>query len=257
MPRTTQENSISGTPSRVLVELGRMPVLDKHGRPSSFPGPDGRRGPHRSRIGSIGAVSRVLVGLGLLYLALADGGSWGLAWHEPLLGLVAFPAAMVVFALGARRFAEGPVRFDGPVGIAANTALIVALVLIDYTASAAALFYGATLLVAAWRAQPGCEATVLSNWILGRDDQIGCPTFTPLDEAEARLAARRSHAGAAMQPEVADPRRSGSLADFGSAHLVACCGIGAAALIAFTVIGLFSYQAQPVLVHDDRFPDGL
>jgi hypothetical protein len=44
--------------------------------------------------------------------------------------------------------------------------------------------------VAAWRAQPGCEATVLSNWILRRDDQIGCPCFTPIDEAEARLSAR-------------------------------------------------------------------
>jgi hypothetical protein len=91
----------------------------------------------------------------------ADGASWGLAWHEPLLGLVAFPAVMLVFGLGARLLAEGPVRFDGPVGTAANTAVIAALVLFDYTASAAALFYGTTLLVSAWRAQPGREATVL------------------------------------------------------------------------------------------------
>ena len=34
-------------------------------------------------------------------------------------------------------------------------------------------------------AQPGCEATVISNAILGRDDQIGCPLFPPIDEAEA------------------------------------------------------------------------
>jgi hypothetical protein len=32
---------------------------------------------------------------------------------------------------------------------------------------AVALFYGATLVAAAWRGQPGCEATVLSNLILG------------------------------------------------------------------------------------------
>jgi hypothetical protein len=31
---------------------------------------------------------------------------------------------------------------------------------------------------------------VLSNSILRRDDQIGCPVFTPIDEAEARLTAR-------------------------------------------------------------------
>lgn len=142
------------------------------------------------RIGTIGTTSRVLVGLGLLYLALADGLSWGLTWREALLGLVGFPAVMVVLVMAARRFARRPVRFMGPLGLALNTAVIVALFVTDYTADAAALFYGATLFVAAWRAQPGCEATVLSNWILGRDDQIGCPTFAPIDEAEARLTAR-------------------------------------------------------------------
>jgi hypothetical protein len=32
--------------------------------------------------------------------------------------------------------------------------------------------------------------TLLSNAILRRDDQIGCFVFTPIDELEARLAAR-------------------------------------------------------------------
>jgi len=115
-----------------------------------------------------------------------------------VLGLALFPAVMIAVGLAAGRFAHRPIRFTGPVGLAVNTAVIVVLVMIDYTADAAALFYGTTLLVAAWRAQPGCEATVLSNWILGRDDQIGCPTFTPIDEVEARLSARnrapRAHA---------------------------------------------------------------
>jgi hypothetical protein len=62
------------------------------------------------------------------------------------------------------------------------------------------------MFVAAWRAQPGCEATVLSNWTLRRDDQIGCPTFAPIDEVDARLAARsRRHrapgpVGRALKP---------------------------------------------------------
>ncbi|MGH3093114.1 MAG: hypothetical protein ACRDOG_12425 [Gaiellaceae bacterium] len=238
MPQTTRTNPTIGMPSRVLVELGRVPVLEQPGR--SLP-PLRRIGEGRTirRIGTIGTASRVLVGLGLLYLALADGGSWGLAWHEAVLGLVAFPAVMVALGFGARLLGVGPVRFDGPVGIAANTAVIVALVLIDYTASAAALFYGATLLVAVWRAQPGCEATVLSNWILGRDDQIGCPTFTPIDEAEARLA-RQSQREATIQPVAAEEQRPESLGDFGIAHIAACCGVGAAALVAITLVALLN-----------------
>jgi hypothetical protein len=155
---------------------------------------------HMRRIGTIGTASRLVVGIGLLYLALADGLSWGLTWREAGLGLVGFPAVMVALGLAARRFAGRPVHFMGPLGLAVNTAVIVALFLFDYTADAAALFYGVTMFVAAWRAQPGCEATVLSNWIMRRDDQIGCPTFAPIDELEAALTARsraRAPSGAA------------------------------------------------------------
>jgi hypothetical protein len=42
-----------------------------------------------------------------------------------------------VIGLAARRFAGGPVRFIGPLGLALNTAVIVALVMIDYTRDAA------------------------------------------------------------------------------------------------------------------------
>ena len=191
---------------------------------------------HR-RIGRIGTASRVLVGLALLYLALADGGSWGLPWHEALLGLVVFPAVMVALGLGARLLGVGPVRFNGPVGIAANTAVVVALVLSDYTAGAAALFYGVTLLVAAWRAQPGCEATVLSNWILGRDDQIGCPTFTPIDEAEARLATRnRDSTQTRAEPVAADMHTTEGVGHLGVVYLVFCCGVGAARVVAIALV---------------------
>jgi hypothetical protein len=139
------------------------------------------------RIGRVGTISRVIVALGLLDLALMHGGlSWRLTWHDAVLGLIVFPAAMVVTGLAARRFAGRAIHFTGPLGVAVNTAVIVALLANRYTAGGAELFYGITLLVAAWCGQPGCEATVLSNLILRRDDQIGCPTFTPIDALEAR-----------------------------------------------------------------------
>jgi hypothetical protein len=143
---------------------------------------------HRSRrIGPIGTASRIVVGLALLFLSGWSGGlSWEIAWYELALGLIALPAIMLVAGLLAGHFSAAPLRFTGPVAICVNCLVIVVLVANPYTSGGALLFYGVALLVAAWRAQPGCEATVLSNLILGRDDQIGCPTFSPVDAAEGR-----------------------------------------------------------------------
>jgi hypothetical protein len=139
------------------------------------------------RIGPIGTASRALVGLGLLYLAGAAAGlSWDIEWYDPVIGLVALPAIMVAAGLGARRYAAGPVRFTGPLAICLNCVVILVLVVNPITGPGALIFYGTTLLIAAWWGQPGCEATVLSNLVLRRDDQIGCPTFSPIDAAEGR-----------------------------------------------------------------------
>jgi hypothetical protein len=138
------------------------------------------------RIGPIGTSTRLLTAAGLLYLALFDGTSWSFRWYEGVGagGLVALTMAV---GLTARRYASGPLRFTGPGGLAISCAVIVALIANPLTTAAAELFYGATLAVAAVLAQPGCEATVFSNLILRRDDQVGCPTFSPIDAAEARL----------------------------------------------------------------------
>jgi hypothetical protein len=153
------------------------------------------------RIGPIGTTTRLLAVAGLLYLALFDGTGWGVEWYDAAVGLGVLPAAAIAFGLGARRYAKAPIRFTGSAGTTANCLVLVALAVNAYTVGGAALFYGATLVVGAWRAQPGCEGTVLSNWILGRDDQLGCPVFSPIDQAEMRLKARRS--GRARQPRPA------------------------------------------------------
>lgn len=151
------------------------------------------------RIGPVGTASRALVGLALLYLAGGAGGlSWTIAWWDPLVGLVGLPAISVGLGLAARRYAEGPVRLTGPLAICINCLVIVVLVANPYTGPGALLFYGVTLLIAAWRGQPGCEATVPSNLILRRDEQIGCPTFAPVDAWESR----RRASGAARPVEV-------------------------------------------------------
>ena len=139
------------------------------------------------RIGPMGTAVRIAAGLALLYVAGADGLSWDLQWYEPVIGLAVLPAIMLAVGLVARRHKTGPLRLTGPTWTCLNCAVIVALVASPYTSGGALLFYGATMLVAAWRGQPGCEITVIPNVVLGRDDQIGCPTLSLVDEAEARL----------------------------------------------------------------------
>ncbi|MGH9230064.1 MAG: hypothetical protein ACRD07_15310 [Acidimicrobiales bacterium] len=139
------------------------------------------------RIGPIGTAVRIAGGLALLYLAGADGLSWDVHWYEPVIGLVVLPAIMLAVGLVARHRTTGPLRLTGPTWTCLNCAVIVALVVNPYTAGGALLFYGATMLVAAWWGQPGCEITVIPNVLLRRDDQIGCPTLSVVDEAEARL----------------------------------------------------------------------
>jgi hypothetical protein len=141
-------------------------------------------------IGPVGTTVRIIVGVALLALAVADrpaGLIGGLQVHELVLGLAVFPAVMMTIGFIAGRFVTGPLISTGPVAITVNLVTIVVLFTVPYTAGAAALFYGISLLVAAWRGQPDCEATILANLILRRNDQIGCPTFTPLDAIEARL----------------------------------------------------------------------
>ena len=148
-------------------------------------------------IGPLGTAVRIVSGLGLLYLAGgASVASWGIEPQDAVIGLIALPALAVGLGLAARRYAHGQIHFTGPLGVAVNLAVIVALVGNDFTGGGATIFYATTLLIAAWQGQAGCEATVISNLILGRDDQIGCPTLTPIDVAEAHLRRRGAIADA-------------------------------------------------------------
>ena len=61
------------------------------------------------------------------------------------------------------------------------------LFIIPFTREAALIFYGASLLLAAARGYAGCEILAITNWVLRRDDQVGCVVFSPIDEVEARV----------------------------------------------------------------------
>ena len=44
----------------------------------------------------------------------------------------------------------------------------------------------ASMLLAALRGYAGCEVLAVSNWLLRRDDQVGCAVFWPIDQLERR-----------------------------------------------------------------------
>lgn len=160
---------------------------------------DAARRATRRRIGPVGTSVRVVLGLVLVYLATVEEGTffdWEVEPAEIALGLVGFPAVMVVVGLAAGFFLKRPLRLIGPGGLALNAALIFVLLIGHQTHDAALFFYGVSFPLAAWRGVPGCEMTVLSNLILGRDDQIGCPVLAPVDALETGVDATAAAVGA-------------------------------------------------------------
>lgn len=53
-----------------------------------------------------------------------------------------------------------------------------------FASDAALVFYGTSMVLAALRGDAGCEVLAVSNWLLGRDDQMGCVVFSPIDHLE-------------------------------------------------------------------------
>lgn len=157
-------------------------------------------------IGTWGTTARLLVGGGLVG-SVAYGsvtGSRGFEAASWLVGLVGLP--VVSLAGQAWRARRDPVRLvalTGPVGHLVTAAAFLALYAtpwyapsIGFTSDAALLFFGSSMLLAAYRGYPGCEVLAVSNWLLRRDDQVGCVLFDPVDKLEgvASARARSDHA---------------------------------------------------------------
>lgn len=158
----------------------------------------------RRQIGPIGTTLRAILGFLFLFgLGIPGGvttvhGQYRYVFDVPsvVLGAVVFPVAVLVAHWLTVRHRAAPLQATGPAATTVNLVVLVALFLIPfyapkiyYIATAAAVFYGASMLLAAVRGKAGCEVTAISNWILGREDQVGCPVFTPIDLVERRSKA--------------------------------------------------------------------
>jgi len=169
---------------------------------------DQARKPRRRQIGAIGTAARVLIGALMLAYGLTGGrvevlgGSFqtGFDLLSVVIGVLAFPALLLAWQWVRAR--TNPTRFEatGTLATIINIAVFIALVLtpqyakpISFTSNAALIFYGASMLLAAARGYGGCEVLAISNWILRRDDQIGCLVLSPIDSYEHRL--KSAHSG--------------------------------------------------------------
>jgi hypothetical protein len=136
------------------------------------------------RIGPWGTGVRVAVAAAMLAAAAVI----GIGAVDAALGLFVFPLA--VAAVVTLRGRDAPaVHLMGPAGHCINCAMIAAAFIV--VPVAALLFYSTSMLVAAIRGYGGCELFAVSNWLRGRDDEIACPVFHPVDVAESRAARRK------------------------------------------------------------------
>jgi hypothetical protein len=143
------------------------------------------------KIGPFGTTARIVVGALLLGSVIQGHLARGFHPSAWALGLVGFPAVLVGLQwLRARRT---PTRLEatGPVGHALNLAGFLALYLAEPTSDAALIFYGASMWLAVLRGYAGCEVLAVSNWLLGRDDQVGCALFWPVDQLEYHRTGQR------------------------------------------------------------------
>ena len=150
------------------------------------------------KIRSVGTVARIVLGVilfgSVFYGHFIKGPFRPLPW---MVGLLIFPAIFTTWQyLRARR---NPARLEAnsPVATILNIVIFFAFYFtflyapaIAFMSDAVLIFYGLSMLLAAVRGYAGCESLAISNWLLHRDDQIGCLLFSLIDGAEAKFAGR-------------------------------------------------------------------
>jgi len=150
--------------------------------------------PHRD-IGPIGTIARVILGSilfgSVFYGHIIKGPFMPLPW---VIGLIIFPAIFITWQYLRARYNPAKLEANGPIATIINVVIFFAFYFtyiyapsIDFMSDAVLVFYGLSMLLAALRGYAGCEALAISNWLLKRDDQLGCFVFGPVDYTEGKL----------------------------------------------------------------------
>ena len=147
----------------------------------------------KRQIGVIGTAARLVTGTWLagsvFYGHVVRGPFRPLSW---IIGPVIFPVIFLAWQWARAHYNPSRLKANGPIASIINLVIFFYFLLrtpssIAFTRDAVLLFYGVSMLLAALRGYAGCEALAISNWILKRDDQLGCLFFSPLDYAERKV----------------------------------------------------------------------
>jgi hypothetical protein len=144
----------------------------------------------RRAIGPIGTAVRAILGC-----VLVGAVAWGeLRARQPVglaVGALGFPAVVLVWQWLRARWWPGRLQATGPVATAVNCGVGVGVYLIGwlvpplwFLSDAVLAFYGVSMLLAAARGYAGCEVLAVSNWLLRRDDQLGCLVLSNVDRLD-------------------------------------------------------------------------
>ena len=147
----------------------------------------------KRKIGIIGTTARAIVGIWLvgstLYGHMVRGPFRPLPW---IIGLVILPGIFLSWQWARARRNPSRLKANGPLASTINITIFFYFWLwtpssISFMSDAVLIFYGISMLFAAIWGYGGCESLAISNWILKRDDQLGCLFFSPIDFAERKL----------------------------------------------------------------------
>ena len=103
-----------------------------------------------------------------------------------------FPGVVLAAQALRLRYTRDTLQATSGLGFCLSTGVAAALFLVPETQDAVLLFFGSSLVLAALRGYAGCEVLAISNWVLRRNDQVGCLVYSPIDELEARMTGRAS-----------------------------------------------------------------
>lgn len=134
-------------------------------------------------IGPIGTAGRVAAGI--VFILAGVLGQGAVDWIALLVGLIAMPAMAAIAQVVRLALARTALHATDALAACLNLVVAGLLLVTPWTRNPTCVFLGASMLLAAWRGYAGCETLAISNWLLRRNDQVGCVLFTPLDRMEA------------------------------------------------------------------------